>query len=320
VSKAYVELPSTIPSPQDGQESGEHADLGVSAGSRRLRSLAALSGSLTDPRSAEDAAQLVEQHAMAALGATSAVVVTLAREAAEQANLLKAKLVATISHELRTPINSVIGYVDLLSDELDGPITAQQRHHLTHIRASGMHLSGLVEEILEYTRIEAGQEVVRRVSFLLSDVVEQALILIRPLAERKRLPLSVAGLDAPVTLYTDRRKLCQILTNVLANAVKFTSDGHVILRVRVEGEPPDGRILFEVEDTGDGIAIENQEHVFDAFWRLDPGGRNSAGSTGLGLPVARQLAGLLGGDVVIRSSNVGVGSTFVVTTPVSRLN
>jgi signal transduction histidine kinase len=443
---------------------GEPRDPAVSPASRRLRTLAALSGSLTDPLGPEDAANLVEQHALSALGATSAVVVTLgvfprlgpstdhapdhgahptlhvvhaiglraevnaalddlpldapvpfaevarlgeplflcseaelrhypdwgtamigsgaraaavvpvwangelrgvlglswseprafdederafvltlgvmcaqaimrahlraaellaragerqAREAAEQANQFKARLVATISHELRTPINAVIGYVDLLNDELDGPITAQQRNHLLRMRASGRHLFGLVDDLLGYARIEAGEEIVHADSFVVSDVVEQTLILIRPLAEHKGLSLRVSGLDALVTLHTDRRKVCQILTNVLANAVKFTSEGHIALRVSAEGTAQDLRVVFEVEDSGDGIAIDNREHVFDAFWRLSAAGSNAAGSSGLGLSVARQLARLLGGDVFIRSSNVGVGTTFVVTLPAS---
>jgi signal transduction histidine kinase len=446
----------------------ESLDQAVSPASQRLRSLAALSGSLTDPLGPEDAANLVEQHALSALGATSAVVVTLgvfprlgpstdrapddgahptlhvvhaiglraevnaalddlpldapvpfaevarlgeplflssetelrrypdwgtamidsgtraaaivpvwangelrgvlglswpeprpfdederafvltlgvmcaqaimrahlraaelqaragerrAREAAEQANQFKARLVATISHELRTPINAVIGYVDLLSEELDGPITTQQRNHLTRMRASGKHLFGLVEDLLSYARIEAGQETVRPDSFLLSDVVEETLILIRPLAERKGLALRVSGVDdAPVPLHTDRQKLCQVLTNVLANAVKFTRKGHIAMRVSAEGSATDLRVVFEVEDSGDGIAIENRELVFDAFWRLSLSNGNPAGSSGLGLAVARQLARLLGGDVILRSSDVGVGTMFVVSVPASHAN
>jgi signal transduction histidine kinase len=243
-----------------------------------------------------------------------------ARDTADHANEFKARLVATISHELRTPINAVMGYADLLSDEIDGPINAQQRDHLKRMRASGQHLFGLVEDLLGYARIEAGQEIVRPESFLMSEVVEQTLILIRPLAERKGLPVSVRGPAAPVTLHTDRRKLSQILTNILGNAVKFTNDGCIVLRVRMEGKAPDLRAVFEVSDTGAGIAVEHHEHIFDAFWRLDSAGSNPAGSTGLGLSVARHLARLLGGDVVVGSSTVGVGSMFVVTVPASRPN
>jgi signal transduction histidine kinase len=249
------------------------------------------------------------------LGVMCAQAIMRAHLRAEQANQFKARLVATISHELRTPINAVVGYVDLLTDELDGPITAQQKDHLTRMRASGRHLVGLVEDLLGYARIEAGVETVRRDSFLLSDVVEQTLILIRPLAGSKGLPLRVSGVDAPVTLRTDRRKLCQILTNLLVNAVKFTTEGHVGLHVRSEGTAPASRVVFEVEDSGDGIAVENREHVFDVFWRANLGESNLAASSGLGLSVARQLARLLGGDVVVGSSNLGVGTTFVVSLP-----
>jgi len=459
------DLPLRVSSPPKGASLGTPAlESEVSAASQRLRCLAALSGSLTDPLGPEDAANLVEQHALSALGATSAVVVTLgtfprlgpstdhapelgvhptlhvvhaiglraevnaalddlpldapvpfaevarlgeplflpserefsrypdwgtamiasgaraaavvpvwangelrgvlglsfsephafdederafvitlgvmcaqaimrahlraaehvartaerhARDEAERANQSKARLVAIISHELRTPINAVMGYSALLSDELDGPVTPQQRSHLTRMRASGRHLYGLVEDLLASARIEAGQEIVRMDSFLLSEVVEQTLTLIRPLAERKGLSLSVRGPDDPVTLHTDRRKLCQVLTNILANAVKFTSEGHIVLRIRTEREGVDLRVVFEAEDTGIGVAIEHHEDIFDAFWRLETPGANADGSTGLGLSIARQLAQLLGGDVVIASSRLGVGSTFVVSLPAS---
>jgi signal transduction histidine kinase len=234
-----------------------------------------------------------------------------ARDAAEDANKSKAKFVATISHELRTPINAVMGYTDLLSDEMDGPITAQQRDHLKRMRASGMHLLGLVEDLLGYARIEAGQEVIRIESVRLSEVVEQTLMLVMPLAKRKGLPVSVTGLDATV-LRTDRRKLCQILTNVIANAVKFTSTGSIVVRVRTTADAHGLVATFDVADTGAGIATENHERIFDAFWRLELAEHTG---TGLGLSVARTLARLLGGDVIVRSSMVDVGSTFVISVP-----
>ena len=240
-----------------------------------------------------------------------------AREAAEQANRSKAHFVATISHELRTPMNAVLGYTELLVDEIDGPISALQKDHLGRARASGQHVLGLIEDLLSYARVEAGEEVVRAEPVLLADVVEQSLVLIRPLADRKGLHIRTQGPSEPTELHTDPRKLRQILVNVLANAVKFTDTGDVRLFFHVAGEAEEAvvTIYFEVTDTGPGMSLLDQEHIFEPFWQADPVSTNSSGSTGLGLSVARQLARLLGGDVFVTRSVIGEGSTFVVSLP-----
>jgi signal transduction histidine kinase len=241
-----------------------------------------------------------------------------AREAAEQANQSKAHFVATISHELRTPMNAVLGYAELLADEIDGPISALQKDHLGRARASGQHVLGLIEDLLSYARVEAGEEVVRAEPVLLVDVVERSLLLIRPLADRKGLHIRTDGPNEPIELHTDPRKLRQILVNVLANAVKFTDAGDVSLFFRVEGEAEDAvvTIYFEVTDTGRGMSPADREHAFEPFWQADPTSTKSAGSSGLGLSVARQFARLLGGDVFVLRSVLGAGSTFAVSIPV----
>jgi signal transduction histidine kinase len=238
-----------------------------------------------------------------------------ARTEAEDANRSKANFLATISHELRTPMNAVLGYTELLADEVSGPVTAMQKNHLERARASGRHLLELIEDLLGYARIEAGEEVARTETILLLDVVERSLVLVRPLAEKKGLRIEVERPEMPVELHTDARKLCQVLVNLLANAVKFTEIGHVLLRVRVEGEARDVKIFLEVVDTGQGIAPEDHEHIFDPFWQADPSLTRIAGGTGLGLSVARRLARLLGGDVTVKDSTIGMGSTFVMSMP-----
>lgn len=238
-----------------------------------------------------------------------------AREAAERANLSKAHFLTTISHELRTPMNAVLGYVELVVDEIDGPVSAVQKDHLGRVRASGKHLLALIEDLLGYARIEAGEEVVRPESVLLTDIVEESLVLVRPIAEKKGLRIRVEGTAQPVELHTDKRKVCQILVNLLANAVKFSDGGDVVLLLRVEGLDADVRVYLEVTDTGRGIALADQAHIFDAFWQADPASADTAGSTGLGLSVARQLARLLGGDVTVTRTGLGAGSTFVVSLP-----
>ena len=239
-----------------------------------------------------------------------------AREAAEHANRTKAHFLATISHELRTPINAVMGYTQLLVEEIYGPVSPLQKDHLGRVRASGLHLLELVEELLGYARIEAGEEVVRAEAVLVADVVEQSFVLVRPLAEKKKLKLRIEGHDEPVWLLTDIRKLRQILVNLLANATKYTTSGDIVLGVSVTGAGEGARINFDVTDTGRGIRDENHERVFDAFWQEDVTATHSEGSTGLGLSVARELARLLGGDVTLARSSVARGSTFVLSLPV----
>ena len=238
-----------------------------------------------------------------------------AREAAEYANRSKANFLTTISHELRTPINAVMGYTELLAEEISGPTSALQKVHLGRVRESGTHLLGLIEDLLGYARIEAGEEVVRPETVLLPDVIEQSLTLVRPSAEKKGLRIRIEGPTGPTKLHTDPRKLRQILVNLLANAVKFSDVGDVVLHFHVEGQDAAVKVVFEVTDSGRGISPENQEHIFDLFWQENPSSQHSSGGTGLGLSVARQLARLLGGDVTIVRSTLGKGSTFLVFLP-----
>jgi signal transduction histidine kinase len=239
----------------------------------------------------------------------------LARAVAEQANQSKAHFVATISHELRTPMQAILGYTALVVDEICGPINPVQKTHLSRVRDSGAHLLGLVEDLLRYAQIEAGHEVVNAETVGLSNIVEQTLVLVRPLAEKKGLRIRVEAPAGGVDLYTDPLKLKQVLINLLANAVKFTDTGEIVLSLRVEGQGVEMGVFFEITDTGRGIAVEDREHIFDPFWQVEPRSKHTKGSGGLGLSVGRQLARLLGGDVTITNSVIGKGSTFVVSLP-----
>jgi signal transduction histidine kinase len=213
-------------------------------------------------------------------------------------------------------MNAVLGYTQLIADEQYGPVTPLQKDHLGRVSASGKHLLGLIEQLLGYARIEAGEEHVRAAPVLLTEIVMQTLGIIRPLAEQKGLQITVEAPDAPVELYTDAVKVRQILINLLANAVKFSERGKVVLAVRVEGLDADVHVRFEVSDSGRGIASEDRQRVFDPFWQANPDQKDAAGGTGLGLSVARQLARLLGGDVAIIDSVLGRGTTFVLSLPV----
>ena len=233
-----------------------------------------------------------------------------ARAEAEAANQAKSDFLAIMSHELRTPLTAVVGYTELLADEVVGPVNETQRDHLARVRASSEHLLMLIEDILSFARIEAGREHVRIEDFGLAALLEQASVIVRPLAEKQGIDFMLAGHGSRAVLRSDPQKVRQIIINLLANAVKFTASGHVRLSARVVGD----RVEFEVSDTGPGIAMEHLERVFDAFWQVDQRMTRKTGGTGLGLSVARQLARLLGGDVSVRSV-IGQGSVFTVDLP-----
>jgi signal transduction histidine kinase len=238
----------------------------------------------------------------------------VAREIAEVANKSKAEFVATISHELRTPMSAVMGYTALLADEMYGPVTPEQLVHIGRVRASGNHLMGLIEDLLSFARIEAGHETVHAQAVVLREVVEQSMELVQPLVESKGLTIRVELPSTSLTLYTDGRKLRQILINLLANAVKFSNTGDISLVIRVEDVDAVVRFRFEITDHGIGMTKAEQASAFDAFWQANTNKTNGGGS-GLGLSVAKHLARLLGGDLVISASEPGHGSTFLMTLP-----
>jgi signal transduction histidine kinase len=235
-----------------------------------------------------------------------------ARAEAEAANQAKSDFLAIMSHELRTPLTAVVGYTELLADEVVGPVNDTQRDHLARVRASSEHLLMLIEDILSFARIEAGREQVRIEEFGLAALLEQASVIVRPLAEKKGLAFRLDGHHSRAVMRSDPQKVRQIIINLLANAVKFTAAGNVTLEATVV----DDRVTFCVSDTGPGIAREHLERVFDMFWQVDQRITRKAGGTGLGLSVARQLARLLGGDVSVRST-MGEGSVFTVDLPLA---
>ena len=248
----------------------------------------------------------------AELAARAALIVDNARlyQEARDASMAKSAFLATMSHELRTPLNAILGYTELMELGVAGSINSQQTQQLERITASAWHLLRVIEEILTFSRVEAGREEVRVETVSLAEVLRETAAMIEPIAQRKALDFQVAPASADRMIRTDRGKLRQILLNLLSNAVKFTQSGAVRLRARVEN----GGVVFEVEDTGVGITAENLECIFEPFWQgaHGPGGR--IGGTGLGLTVSRQLAQLLGGDVDVRSTP-GQGSTFTVYIP-----
>jgi signal transduction histidine kinase len=234
-------------------------------------------------------------------------------EKAEQLTLTskyKSEFLANMSHELRTPLNAVTGYTELIQEGLAGPVTERQEGFLEKVKANARHQLRVIEEILEYSRMEGGREEVRVQRVDLSDQLREVASFIEPLAREKNLGFRLRAPSEPLNVETDPAKLRHILLNLLSNAVKFTERGDIELRARVS----DGTLEIQVADTGVGIRPEDQEKVFEAFAQLEEATTREKGGTGLGLAVARRLARMLGGDVSVESE-VGRGSTFTVDLP-----
>ncbi|HEU4452747.1 MAG TPA: PAS domain S-box protein [Longimicrobium sp.] len=233
-------------------------------------------------------------------------------EEALAGNRAKSGFLATMSHELRTPLNAMIGYVDLLLMGIPAPIPEAARAQVERIRLASTHLLSIIEEILTFSRLEAGRETVEVEEVDLSAVIGEVTAIIEPLAAAQGIAFRVPERVDPPTLRTDPRKLRQILVNLLGNAVKFTREGSVSFEV----ERADGHVLLHVRDTGIGVDPRFHEMIFEAFRQVDDAKTRSAAGTGLGLAVSRRLARLLGGDVTV-SSEAGAGSTFTVRLPES---
>ncbi len=234
----------------------------------------------------------------------------VARAEAERANTIKTDFLAVMSHELRTPLTAIMGYEELLSDGITGPVTDLQRQQLGRINASARHLLGLIDEILTFARVDIGRERVRWESISVNETVNDGASLIESMATAKKLKFIIEPLAEDQVIQTDATKFRQMLVNLLSNAVKFTERGEVRLTSSVRN----GLLEIRIVDTGVGIDAANIETVFEPFWQVEQSATRKAGGTGLGLSVTRKLARLLGGDVTV-ASRVGAGTTFLLTLP-----
>lgn len=238
---------------------------------------------------------------------------TDALKAQEAANAAKRHFISSVSHELRTPLNAIIGITDLLQST---HATASQKEMLNTLKSSSRLMHTLIDDVLDFSKIEAGKIIIERVPFDLHDLVEKSVAMFRPQASRKSLALSIRIAAAvPHQLIGDGPHLQQVLVNLLSNALKFTPAGKI--EVRVDASPvPGGEIalLFEVEDTGIGIAPEDQEKIFESFTQASASTHRHYGGTGLGTTISRNLVQQMGGELALRSVP-GVGSVFYFTLP-----
>jgi signal transduction histidine kinase len=233
-----------------------------------------------------------------------------ARAEAESANNSKTDFLAVMSHELRTPLTAIMGYEELLSDGITGPVTELQRQQLGRINASARHLLGLIDEILTFARVDIGRERARYETLSVNHTLGDAAALVEPMAAAKEINFIVELLDEDQAIQTDGTKLRQMLVNLLSNGIKFTDKGEVRVSCAVSG----GVLEVRIADTGVGIAADNIEDIFEPFWQAEQTATRRTGGTGLGLSVTRKLARLLGGDVSV-ASRVGAGSSFLLTLP-----
>jgi PAS domain S-box-containing protein len=244
------------------------------------------------------------------------------RHRAEAADRIKSAFLATMSHELRTPLNSIIGFTGIMLQGLAGPLNPEQSKQLDMVRTSARHLLALVNDVLDISKIEAGQLEVAREPFDLRESIAKVLLLVKPQAESKGLALGV-HLDSGLTsALGDQRRVEQILLNLLSNAIKFTERGTVTLAAEAVADvalpdvaPGQPAIRVRVSDTGIGIKAENLSALFQPFRQIDSGLARCHEGTGLGLAICRRLAVLMGGEIAVESE-WGRGTTFTVILPI----
>lgn len=244
----------------------------------------------------------------------------------ERANRLKSEFVANMSHELRTPLNSILALSQILLERLDGDLNEEQDKQVRIIERNGQNLLRLINDILDLSKIEAGRLDLIPSQFMLDELVNGVRSTIAPLVQDKGLELKVEIAPGVAVCYSDENKLKQILLNLLSNAVKFTERGMVAIRVQpgqmvrpAAGDASGPWVTIEVEDTGIGIAPEDQASVWEEFQQIDGSLSRQYEGTGLGLAIVRRLVRLLGGEIALESTP-GVGSTFRFSIPLRLRN
>jgi PAS domain S-box-containing protein len=236
-----------------------------------------------------------------------------ASERAEEADRIKSAFLASMSHELRTPLNSILGFTGIVLKGMAGPLTEEQAKQLGMVQGSARHLLDLINDVLDISKIEAGQLEARIAPFDLASAVERAVASVKPLAERKGLGLRASLPPDLPPIESDRRRVAQILLNLLNNAIKFSDRGGVVLDVALS----DDKVRVRIEDTGIGIKQADLEKLFRPFQQVDAGLQRQHEGTGLGLAICRSLTEMLGGTIAV-TSVWGQGSVFTVELPIKR--
>ncbi len=231
----------------------------------------------------------------------------------EAASRHKSEFLANMSHELRTPLNAILGFSQVLQQKLFGDLNAKQEEYLEDIHSSGNHLLSLINDVLDLSKVEAGQIELEPAPFSLREALERGVVMVRERATQSGIQLGLR-LDPEVEVVTgDERRIRQVIFNLLSNAVKFTPAGG---RIDVASARVGGHVEIAVSDTGPGIAPEDLERIFEEFQQTEAGIRQREG-TGLGLALSKRLVELHGGRIWVESRS-GKGSRFVFTLPIER--
>jgi signal transduction histidine kinase len=229
----------------------------------------------------------------------------------EDASRHKSQFLANMSHELRTPLNAILGYTELIVDRVYGDVPGKIHEVLDRVQKSGRHLLGLINDVLDLSKIEAGQLTLHLTDYSFSDVVQAVASSVGSLAAEKQLELTVDVAPELPTGRGDERRITQVLLNLVGNAIKFTEKGKVAVCISAS----DGAFLAAVTDTGPGINEEDQERIFEEFQQSDSALTKGKTGTGLGLAIAKRIVELHGGRIWVESAP-GKGSTFYIRIPV----
>jgi signal transduction histidine kinase len=228
-----------------------------------------------------------------------------------EASKHKSQFLANMSHELRTPLNAILGYTELILDNLYGETPDKMRKALERVQQNGRHLLGLINDVLDLSKIEAGKLTLTLADYSLNNVVSSVFVAVESLAGEKKLALKMeVPPDLPIS-YGDERRITQVLLNLVGNAIKFTDAGTVVVAAEAASET----ITVAVRDTGPGISERDQLRIFEEFHQADSSATKKKGGTGLGLSIARRLVEMHGGKLWV-DSTLGVGSTFFVMLPI----
>jgi signal transduction histidine kinase len=230
----------------------------------------------------------------------------------EIASQHKSQFLANMSHELRTPLNAILGYTELVLDRIYGDVPEKMRGVLDRVQSNGRHLLGLINDVLDLSKIEAGQMTLSVASYSLEDVLQNVLAAVEPLAIGKQLALKREIQSQLPAGEGDQRRIAQVLLNLIGNAIKFTDQGEIV----VAASEADGSFRIAVSDTGPGISAEEQAKIFDEFHQADNSATKTKSGTGLGLAIAKRIVEMHGGCISVEST-LGAGSTFQIIFPVT---
>jgi signal transduction histidine kinase len=229
----------------------------------------------------------------------------------EVASQHKSQFLANMSHELRTPLNAILGYTELMQDQIYGELPVKMKGVLDRVQSNGKHLLGLINDVLDLSKIEAGQLNLSLSDYSIGDMVQTVLTSVESLATEKHLALKSELAPNLPRARGDQRRISQVLLNLVGNAIKFTDTG----QVAVKASAANGSFTIAVADTGPGISSADQAKIFEEFQQADNSITRKKGGTGLGLSIAKRIVELHGGKIGVQSSP-GQGSTFSITLPV----